>query len=361
MKIAKLIIRFWPAVGGAEEHALEICKRLSKKHDVTVITSDLESEFPWKKFKKDPGNYGKIKIKRLETKKVSNYPVLKNLWKELEGFDVIHSYALPKYYTDVGAIFAKIHKVKFTVSTVGLHFHETPRKTNFARELLRKILLKAYYNTLGKFVFKTARYIHVFSTHEKNFVMKYGASEDKIKIIGSGIDWKKYQKKRKFDDEGYLLFIGRIDKGKGLNYLVKAIKGTNERLLIIGKDFGYKDELKKLIDKLGLKKQVKFLGYVSEDEKIGAIQHCKALVLPSKYESFGRVIVEAMACGRPVIGSRVGGMIDLINKERGILVEYGDVEGLRKAIKNPRGNGKEFSKRFDWDEIYKETLKMYEK
>jgi len=344
MKIAQVIIRFWPAVGGAEEHVLEISKRLVRDgHDVTVYTSDLESEVPWKRLKESPKEYQGIKIKRFKAINIPHYPTLKRL--KLGDFDIIHTYAMPKSYSDF--IVRKYKNV--VLSTVGLHLHDDPRKKSLLGYLFRQILIKLYYFLIGKNTLRKARVIHCFSTHEKEYVRSLGV-KNKIQVIPSGVNLKDY---KKGVNKGYLLFIGRIDRGKGLEHLIKALNGTKERLVIVGKDFGYLDELKKLVNELGV--CVEFKGYVAKNEKKRLLSNCKALVLPSKYESFGRVIIEALASGKPVVATRTGGITDIIKAN---LVEYGDVIALRKAIKNPKLEKVDLTK-YGWEAVYNKTLKMY--
>lgn len=343
MKIAQVIIRFWPAVGGAEEHVLEISRRLVRDgHDVTVYTSDLESEVPWKRLREMPKEYLGVKIKRF--KAINHfYPILKGL--RIDDCDLIHTHAMPKSYSD----FIVRRYKNVVLSTVGLHLHDDPRKKSFFGYLFRQILIKLYYLLIGKNTLRKAKVIHCFSTHEKEYVRSLGV-KNKIQVIPSGVNLKDY---KKGVNKGYLLFIGRIDRGKGLEHLIKALKGTKEKLVIVGKDFGYLDELKKLVKESGV--SVEFKGYVAKNEKKRLLSNCKALVLPSKYESFGRVIIEALASGKPVVATRMGGITDIIKEN---LVDYGDVVTLRKAIKNPKLEKVDLTK-YDWDEVYNKTLKMY--
>ena len=299
---------------------------------------------PWKKLIDAPSEYNRIKIKRFKAINIPHYPILKGL-KLDDSYDVIHTYAMPKSYTDY---LVRKYKNVF-LSTVGLHLHEDPRKKSVIGKLVRKALIKIYYALVGNSTLRKARIIHCFSTSEKDYVRHLGI-KNKIQIIPSGVNLSDYKKGL---NKGYLLFLGRIDRGKGLEYLVRALKGTKERLIIVGKDFGYLEELKKLVNELGVR--VEFKGYTSEIEKKRLLSNCKALVLPSKYESFGRVVIEALASGKPVIATRTGGITDIIKEN---LVDYGDVVALRKAIINPIKEKIDL-KKYDWEEVYSKTLKMY--
>lgn len=358
MKIAQVIIRFHPAIGGAETHALELSKELVKRgHEVTVHTSNLLSEHPWKKLKKTPREVAGVKIKRHNILKLPIYPIMPGLTRELRknDYDVIHSHAMPRSYTDQAAK----AKRKLVITTHGLHLHENPKNTGLLRKGISKTFIKTYYNTLGKRTLRKAHKVICISKQEKEYLEDY-ADKDKLVVIGNGIHYDKYKGRTRKGTK--LLFIGRIDKGKGLQHLIKALKGTNEELEIIGSDYGYKEELKEQIKKLGIEAQVSFKGRVTEKEKIRTLQQCKALVLPSKYESFGIVLLEAMACNKPVIATRTGGVPGLVSKKEGILTPYGDVRALKNAIrkiKDFKSQGRKKAKKYDWKKITKKVIKQY--
>ncbi len=344
MKIAQITMRFYPAVGGVETHVLELTKRLIRDgHEVTIITSNLETERPWKELKSNKGIKG-VKIIRLKAINIPYYPII-NL-PDLKEYDIVHAHNMPRFYVDQAAIKSR----RLIITTHGLHFHE-------GREgLIKNLLTRIYYNTIGRLTLKKACKIISISKSEKEFLKKY-VNKKKIVVIGNGINYDKY-KTGKGDN---LLFIGRLVKGKGLEYLIKAIKNTRERLDIIG-DGPYKNELRSLIKKQGLTRQVRLHGFISESRKIEMLSKSKALILPSKYEAFGIVLLEAMASGKPVIATRVGGIPDIVNKDNGILVPYANVKALRRAIKkinNFKTNGRIKAKEYDWERIYNKVLMIY--
>jgi D-inositol-3-phosphate glycosyltransferase len=166
----------------------------------------------------------------------------------------------------------------------------------------------------------------------KNILDLYNVTGENIELIRTGVDerlFKPIEKTRAIKETGLsfkniLLFVGRITKAKGLRTLIKAIarvkRKFNEemKLIVIGGDISgimHSDEenrekkhLKKLINKLNLEDDVIFLGPVEREKLPYYYSIADVCVVPSLYESFGLVAVEAMACGTPVIASKVGGL-----------------------------------------------------
>jgi glycosyltransferase involved in cell wall biosynthesis len=144
-----------------------------------------------------------------------------------------------------------------------------------------------------------------------------------------------------------IVYAGVVSPVKGIHCLIDAFSFTAEefrrsQLLIIGKEenVGYADDLRHQIRKLGLENRVRFLGHEPQSELAIWMAKASVLVLPSMSEGLGRVIIEAMATGTPVIGSRVGGIPELIKDGvNGFLIAPGDAEALaeklRWVLKNP--------------------------
>jgi glycosyltransferase involved in cell wall biosynthesis len=128
-----------------------------------------------------------------------------------------------------------------------------------------------------------------------------------------------------------LLFVGRLIPCKGLPNLFSALSKmkTQPTLFLVG-DGPETPMLLGLRDKLGLIDRIVFLGY--QKNPFPFIERADALVLPSSEEGLGRSLMEAMALGTPVVGTRIGGIPDVItHEENGLLVEYGDIDALALA------------------------------
>lgn len=185
----------------------------------------------------------------------------------------------------------------------------------------------------------------------------------------------------------FILFVGRIDPIKGIDNLIRAMNilkkgdgnnGNSLRLLIIGGTMSdesneEKSELKnlmKLTSELNLEDRVEFLGTKRQDLLPYYYSSAEVCVLPSRHESFGMVALEAMACGTPVVASKVGGLSYIMGDEKaGFLVPEGDPEILAEKISwivvNPfikEKFGREAVKlveRFEWSLIAEKVISLY--
>lgn len=134
-------------------------------------------------------------------------------------------------------------------------------------------------------------------------------------------------------DEGYYLYMGRIEEIKGLRTLIHAFaKLPNVKLHIAGEG-SFLPEMQMLKSSLEAK-NILFVGFLQPNELNIEIARCRAVVVPSEWdETFGLVIVEALAASKPVIASRRGGMEEILEStEGGILFDSGSVEALIKAV-----------------------------
>ncbi len=133
-----------------------------------------------------------------------------------------------------------------------------------------------------------------------------------------------------------VLFVGRLTKAKGVDILIKAIKILKEKYqkeikaAIVGKGY-LEEELKELVMKLGIEKEVEFLGVRRDIEKL--MKSTKLFVLPSRWEGLPLTILEAMSSGAGIIATKVGGIPEVIqNGKEGILISSEDSETLAGAI-----------------------------
>ena len=140
------------------------------------------------------------------------------------------------------------------------------------------------------------------------------------------------------DSPGTFTFfsLAHLVPEKGMDTLIEAATilkdyKTDFRL-IIGGDGSERASLEQAVRDASLDRIVRFTGKLSKDEVRDWLLHAHAFVLPSHFEAFGVVLIEAMACGLPVIGTRSGGPEYIVSDETGILVDRGDASALAKAM-----------------------------
>jgi D-inositol-3-phosphate glycosyltransferase len=179
----------------------------------------------------------------------------------------------------------------------------------------------------------------VSTIYEKeDLVGLYGMPPHKVQVIPAGVDLELFQPIDKAQARGALglsekrviLYVGRIEPLKGLDILLKAVARLEDRadtrLLIVGGRHGEDAELERLktiAAQLGIADMVSFTGAVKQTLLPNYYSAADVFVLPSYYESFGLVALEAMACGTPVVVSRVGGLKSFIRDgETGYLIPW---------------------------------------
>jgi len=217
------------------------------------------------------------------------------------------------------------------------------------------------------------------SGYVKSTLTRFGVQEGKIEVIPYIFD---AQRRPAAESRPYLCWAGRIVKVKGLPFLISAFaevvrKHPEVELYLIGDgDSGHtteKGKLVGLIGRLGISEHVKFTGWLPYERTVEVISKSIALVLPSIWpEPFGRIILEAMGCGKPVIATDIGGPPELvIDGHNGMLVPPRDsaklAEKICYLIENPEqaermgNNGFNMvSERFNSDAIAAEHIRIYE-
>ncbi|NFI94625.1 glycosyltransferase family 4 protein [Clostridium botulinum] len=149
-----------------------------------------------------------------------------------------------------------------------------------------------------------------------------------------------------------------LEEGKGMELLIRCFKEAfiNEDVVLkIGGEGFLKSSLEELVKSIGMEKQIFFLGALSRQEVANEMKNCDIFALPSEHETFGVVYIEALACGKPVIGAKNGGAEDIITKENGIIIEKNNEEQLISALKYMKEN----YKNYDENNIRNITIKNY--
>jgi glycosyltransferase involved in cell wall biosynthesis len=347
MKILQLCIRFPPAPGGAEDHVFHISTELKKRgHEVKVFTSDLYTEVPFKRMDDpDPEHKGipVIRFKAFSLKGEMHYVFLPKMVNAIlkERPDIIHTHSYGYFQTNLGAFTKQIKGIPLVITP---HFH--PPWSMWGGNQ-RKKLRGVYDAVIAKSVLNAADMIIGVSTHEMEQMKKTGYKAKNVKVIPNGIDFKRFDPipdgnifREKYKIEGKMvLYAGRLASNKGLKYLVEAMpevlrRFDDTKLVLVGEDEGEKKELMELAKRLKIEDKVIFTGHIVDyDTFNSSFSACDIFVLPSEYEAFGIVLLEAAACEKPCIGTRVGGVPEVILEGKtGLLVDYGDSNALAEAI-----------------------------
>jgi len=129
----------------------------------------------------------------------------------------------------------------------------------------------------------------------------------------------------------------RLSEQKGLDHLIKAVhllkeKGVNSFDLVIGGDGPDRQKLEQLAANLGIAERCRFIGALNREQVRDEMQKCDVFVLSSLHETFGVVVGEAMACGKPVISTRCGGPEFIVTEDNGVLVDVADAQALADAM-----------------------------
>lgn len=325
---------FYPKIGGMEKYSYNIAKRFKSQggYEVSVITSNYESS----SYRQD--SVEGMKIHRLPIMfKFSNTPI--NLcWYwwikkiiDAERPDIIHAHASVPYMADVASLFSK--KIPFVLTYHSGSMLKQKWPIDFMIWVYEKFFLRVLLGRADVVVAVSQSFLNC----------KLGkAFAFKTELINPGVDNAQYSARSSEPSQKIVSFVGRVERSsdwKGINYLLEAMALVvkiypDARLEIVGGGDAIED-YRNQAQKLGIEDKVDFLGFKTGTELLNAYGRSSVVVLPSvtKAESFGMVLLEAMASGCPVIGSDIGGIPYLIeNEKNGLLVLPRNPEKLAQAI-----------------------------
>lgn len=184
---------------------------------------------------------------------------------------------------------------------------------------------------------KMANLIITLSLSTKKDLEKFfGIPGEKIKVVYGGVD-SFFKPKKKLKKSDYFLFVGALKPIKNIPRILEAYaeflkrNKSDIRFVFAGGDLWLDKKIKPTVEKLGLKEKVDFLGYVPRKKLIDLYSGAVAFVSPSLYEGFGLTLLEAQACGCPVIAGNTGSQPEVVG-EAGILVDPKKPEEIAKAM-----------------------------
>ena len=181
-------------------------------------------------------------------------------------------------------------------------------------------------------VMATAGRIIAFSPHERDAMARlYGADARKVSLVPCGVDLevfrpldqKSVRSRLGLNGEKILLYVGRVEPIKGLDLLVETAAQMDStegvRMMVVGADVNGDREMhrvKQLAKERDMEDKIDFVGQIDHDDLVLYYNAADVCVVPSYYESFGLVALESMACGTPVVATRVGGLSTIIQHGR---------------------------------------------
>ena len=198
-------------------------------------------------------------------------------------------------------------------------------------------LIKGLERWKAKFAFENATLVCPVSEDLAKHIKKLGIKA-RFNIVPNVVDLNLFYPPKEIEEheEKRLLTVAFLTPKKGIPYLLQALAMLKEKrgdfvLDIVG-DGPNRKEYEEMTKKLGLEDKVFFHGIKPKVEVAKFMRRADIFVLPSLVETFGVVVIEAMACGKPVIATNIGGPNEIINEETGILVPSGNAEALKDAI-----------------------------
>ena len=347
MKVVLTSPYYPPNLGGVEVHVRNLANGLlGRGFDVEVITSS--------------GRDVAVKVRKVPSIPIPYSPI-PIVFPKVEG-DLYHSHIpSPFFAKEVARRNLRPHVITYHNDVVipeRVNGYRIPPKVGSIIGEIAENVMRSVLESADAIIATTKDYADT-SPILKDF---------DVTVIPNAIDLDRYE--FELEKEDYVIYVGRLVEYKGLSILMRAMRTVQKsipiKLIVVG-DGEDRIRFERLARTLDLK--VEFEGRVSEDRKIELIKKAKLLVLPSKsrLEAFGIVLLEAMACGTPVVGSNIAG-VRCVAKEGGLI--FYDVDdlaekilrivtndGLAKAL--GRRGRKVVEEKYNWKVVLSKVIDLY--
>ena len=349
MKIALACPASLPATqfGGILSLCVDIASESSNSgHDTTIFTTNLDFANNLKTFNKN--------LPRIET--IENFKIKRsNVWFSIglfyvnpgiyfdmlkDKYDVIHTVGVRSFQPYIAALVSKKRNTPLIISDQGgLTTHPDLKNSGLVKRIFYKLQ-----SPMIRFVIGQSKKIIVANEYERKIFSKL-TDENKIEIVENGINLEKMKsnidfKKKYAINHDYFLFLGRFHKVKGIDILLKAIHLIKNhhlisgvKLVIMGVDFGFEEEMLKMIKEMNLDNVVKVIKNPPREDVIAAYKESEFLVLPSRWELSPLTPLEGFAFKKPTISTKAHGIpYTLDDGKNSILVESENFNELSDKI-----------------------------
>lgn len=332
MNILQLTSHFSPNVGGVETHLDDLVKALVKRnHKVFVLTyRPLTTKTSWNIFEKRKN----IKIFRIPWFPGFFYSLVHNPAIEFlylvpglflvtpfvllsEHIEVIHAHGLVAGF--VGVFWGKMFHKRVAISTHNIY--------HFPKQGL--------YSSFVRWIFNGAQIVLCLSKQSAQEVQQLGVSEKKVSVFTYWIDLEKFKhiadakQKVHISKQFTILFVGRLIKEKGVLQLLEAARKLKGKVQVLIAGTGPLEEVVVQAQQQGV---VTYVGKISQENLPLYYSAADVLIVPSVHEEgFGRVMLESLACGTPVIAAKRGGIVEAISEKVGYLIDI-TPENIKKVV-----------------------------
>jgi len=350
MKILEVCHRYYPYIGGVEEHVKNISERIAKKFSVTVCTTDPSNELP---------NYevvSGVEVKRFRCWAPNeayyfSRALKRYLTENSENYDVVHAHhyhAFPSLYA------AQTKGNKRFVFTP--HYHGEGH--TFFRSLLH-----IPYKHVAKKIFEKADSVVCVSNHEKRLIIeKFNLDSKKFVVIPNGVDMKEFEGfQKKKGEKKVILCVSRLERYKGVQYLIEALARLSQDVVleVVG-DGPHKESLIELTRKLGAEGRVKFFGNLPRKALLQKYARADLFALLSTHEAFGICIAEALVSKTACIVANTSALKEWVDNKNCFGIDLPiDVNKLVELIGRVIGMKVTGVSLMDWDDVVKQLLRIY--
>lgn len=346
-----------PLSGGSSLRNFEIYRRLSYKHDITVLTAS----YPGcqREIVRDGVKYLRMGTGNERFGLSYHISYLSKLPGAIKK--IPHDILVEDFMPPCGGVASFLWTKKPVIASIQWLFAKSwAKKYKLPFHLMERMFLKKYKSFLVSSPC-FAEEIRGLNSHARIEIIPLGINE---RFLGEPIQ-----------NGDYILFMGRIDiEQKGLDILIRSFYQAQQkvscRLMIVGDGFDM-NKLKTMISDLKLKNKVELIGKISSyADKVRWYSGAKIVCMPSRFETFGLVALEAFAFGKPVLSFDIPALNDLVTAERGAVVTAFDekayTESIVTMLNDPKSllerskNCREFACQFTWDNAAKHQNDFYE-
>lgn len=334
MKILHVVPTYFPAVryGGPIHSVHGLCNALAEAgHDVHVYTTAVDG----------PGDLDVplAVVTLVDRVKVHYFPsrwlrrlywspsMRRALQADIPGFDIVHLHSIFLWPTLAAARISKQYGVPYLVAPRGMLVKELVRMKG-------RLQKRAWLALVERRTLSEAAALHATSESERQAIVEFGYPIPTIEVVPNGVRLPELHPESGSSPERFILFLGRISWKKGLDRLVIAMRWLDGvQLKVVGNDEeGLRPELERLAATQGVADRIDFLGPLSGEEKNKLLGAADLLVLPSYNENFGNVVLESLACGRPVAITREVGLAHSVEAAGAGRIVAGEPEAMARDL-----------------------------